>query len=157
MSLLTSRVLSDIVASLQPSYPSEGCGLVLLNSNGSVRVQPCSNLADELHAQDPESFPRTSRTFYAIDPMEFLEAEKLGDQVRIIYHSHCDVADYFSDEDRLVATMGMGEEAGPAYPGCSYLVVSVIEGVASHATHYGYSDETLRFEPVEVFADFELV
>lgn len=152
MSTLSQDHLRAIVASLEPAYPAEGCGLVLRAPDGTLRVHPCENIADALHADDPETFPRTSRTFYAISPREFLLADKRGDEVVMVYHSHCDVGDYFSDEDRAVATMGMGEDAGPAWPGRDYLVVSVIQGAAQRATNYRYDDATRRFEAAEVYA-----
>ncbi len=155
MPLLTQEHLREIIAALEPAYPSEGCGLVLRNPEGQLRVHPCRNLADELHAREPERFPRTSRTFYAIDPREFMKADRRKDHVRFIFHSHCDLGDYFSEEDRLQATMGMGEEAGPAFPDCDYLVVSVMNGKAAQATVWSYSDETKRFEAAEVYPDLD--
>ena len=147
--------LAAIVASLLPAYPSEGCGLVLQNPEGHIRVHPTENLADALHEDDPETFPRTSRTFFVIDGKEFFLADKRGDEVLMIYHSHCDVGDYFSEEDRLVATMGMGEQEGPAWPGRDYLVVSIMDGVPRRATNYRYDEDTRRYEGVQSWDGLE--
>lgn len=151
MVLLSPELIRQIAESLEPSYPNEGCGLVLRNQTGELHVKPCENLADALHKDDPERFPRTARTFYAIDPREFMKADRRKEHVRVIYHSHCDLGDYFSEEDRLQATMGLGEEEGPAFPECDYLVVSVMKGKAVHARLWSYSEETRRFEDKEQY------
>jgi proteasome lid subunit RPN8/RPN11 len=142
--LLARDQLARIIDHVQDGYPEEACGL-LLQSGEAVTVAPCQNLANQLHADDPETFPRDARTFYAIDPAIIMRADRDG-TLRGVYHSHCDLGDYFSREDRLQATMGMGEDAGPAWEGCKYLVVSVMNGVAVHATLWVYDDETRRYE-----------
>ena len=77
-----------------------------------------------------------------------MKADRDG-TLRAVYHSHCDVGDYFSEEDRLQATMGMGEQSGPAWEGCDYLVVSVMRGKAVHATLWRYDESLLRYEAAE--------
>lgn len=151
MALLTATHLEEIARALEPSYPEEGCGLVLLDGQGALRVHPCENLANALHAEDPETFPRTAKTFYAIDPRELIQARKRGEKVRVMFHSHCDLGDYFSREDRLQATMGMGEDAGPSHPETDYLVVSVVGGKAARATLWSYDGEQRRFVRAELY------
>ncbi len=153
--MLSDQLIGEIVTHLMPSYPEEGCGLVFRDAQGGLRVHGTKNIANDLHEEDPETFPRTARTFYAIEPKEFLLADKRGDEIPVVFHSHCDCGDYFSDEDRMVATMGMGEDAGPAWPGRDYLVVSIVDNIPKQATLYRYDDDTLRFEGVEVYKDLE--
>ena len=147
MALLHSDHLKAIVTHVQSGYPEEACGLIL-GTGGDLSVTPCENLANALHQDDPETFPRDARTFYAIDPVLIMKADRAG-TLRAVYHSHCDVGDYFSDEDRLQATMGMGEDAGPAWDGCDYLVVSVLQGAAVHATLWRYDENLRRYEAAE--------
>jgi len=83
------------------------------------------NRANKLHALDPETYPRTGRMYFDIDPLKFERAiergEKDGAPVKVLYHSHLDVGAYFSDTDAAAAKMG-GD--APAYD-LAYIVVSV--------------------------------
>ena len=147
------HVEQDIVSWLESAYPNEGCGLIV-EADGVVRWIPCENLADKYHQLDPIAFPRTSRTFYIVSPKEFLAAERRGETVRIIVHSHADVGDYFSDEDRaaaLLPALGPDEHPEPLFPGVDYLVVSVRNGHADHATTFRFDDEQREFEPCQSY------
>jgi [CysO sulfur-carrier protein]-S-L-cysteine hydrolase len=148
--LLGPGTLREVAAHSEREYPREACGL-LLGTPSALVVLPCENLADRLHREDPMGFPRTARTAYAIHPSHILAADRDG-TLRGVYHSHCDAEDHFSSEDRLQATMGLGEAAGPAFRGCGHLVVSVRDGQAVRATLWSYSDETSRFEAAEIYA-----
>ena len=139
--------LRTIAAHAAAAYPREACGLLL---GDSLDVLPCENLADSLHDADPARWPRTARTSFAIDVGVILRAYRDG-TLRGVYHSHCDAGDQFSAEDRIQATMGLGEAAGPAFVGCDHLVVSVVDGRAVRATLWSYSEETSRFEAAEVY------
>ncbi len=61
------------------------------------------NEADKYHKLDPETFPRTSRTYFKINELRAAKAfdagEKNGRPIKVIYHSHCDAGAYFSQED----------------------------------------------------------
>ncbi|MFU8804636.1 MAG: Mov34/MPN/PAD-1 family protein [Bradymonadaceae bacterium] len=147
-------MLANIVEWVEQAYPSEGCGLVLELPDGGYRVQRCENLADKYHALDPESFPRTSREFYMINPMEFVRAEERGERVAVVFHSHPDVGDYFSPEDVAAAVMpreSADEPLQPSYPGTNYLVVSVRSGQADHATLFEFNEKEERFDGVKKF------
>lgn len=137
--------LDAIVEWVESAYPEEGCGLVLRDaSTGEYRVLECENLADKYHEMDPEQYPRTAREFYVVDPMEFMRAEDRGESVEVVFHSHADHEDYFSDEDVAAATMEResDDEAWEAsHPGVDYLVVSVREGEARHGTLYRFDGE----------------
>ena len=145
MARISPAQVKIIAAHAADAYPREACGLML-----GDRVVPCENMADRLHAEDPGSWPRTARTSFVIHPAPILRAYRDG-TLRGVYHSHCDVGDEFSAQDRAQATMGLGEAAGPAFRGCDHLVVSVMSGRAVRATLWSYSDETSRFEAAEVY------
>lgn len=121
--------LSDILRHLEACYPREGCGVLLrAGESGPWRVRPLRNAQDELHAEDPVRFPRTSRTAYAFEPREWLgvllEAEARGEHVACVFHSHVDSSAEFSDEDRRQAA----PDGQPLLPGVSYLVIAIHEG-----------------------------
>lgn len=110
----------------------ESCGLLLGPSGDALLVDeivPMENRANKLHALDPETYPRTGRMYFDIDPLKFERAVRAGDgngrPVKVLYHSHLDVGAYFSPTDASAATMG-GEE--PTYD-LAYLVTSVRAGV----------------------------
>lgn len=162
--LWSQEILDEVVAWVEDAYPVEGCGLIV-EKDGQFRVIECENLADKYHQMDPEQFPRTARKFYIIDPREFMRAEDRGERVAVIFHSHADVGDYFSDEDVAAATMpGADDEPlEPSHPGVDYLVVSTRADGADHATLFRFDadadgfpavleididDGEYRFEPV---------
>jgi adenylyltransferase/sulfurtransferase len=146
----TKDNLDTIVSWLEEAYPVEGCGLVL-EKDGEYRVLECENLADKYHEMDPEEFPRTARKFYIIDPMEFVRAEDRGERVAVIFHSHADVGDYFSEEDVAAASMPRDSEdepLEPSHPGVDYLVVSTTEDGADHATLFRFDADEEGFPAV---------
>jgi [CysO sulfur-carrier protein]-S-L-cysteine hydrolase len=124
--------LSAVLTAVVAAYPSEGCGLILRGPTG-FRIHPMQNAYDRYHAVDPERFPRTSRTAYLFDPKEHLriseEADARREQIACVFHSHCDVGAYFSQEDRQMAA----PDGEPLWPGVSYLVVAVDQGVPTAA------------------------
>lgn len=133
---------AQLVQWVSKSYPNEGCALVV-STGDTFRVIETENLADKYHGVDPEMYPRTSRTFYIINPLEFVEAEDRGERVVAVVHSHADVGDYFSDEDISAALMPQFDESEPrepAHPGVDYLVISVRESGADAASLFRFVD-----------------
>ncbi|MFN8471438.1 MAG: M67 family metallopeptidase [Anaerolineae bacterium] len=145
---LPDGVREAIYAHAREDYPNECCGAVwLVGDEGSLtwEVVRCTNVQDEMHARDPEHFPRTARTAYTIAAKELLainrRAEEPGQRLAILYHSHPDHDAYFSDEDVYFAAP-LGE---PGYPGTSYLVVSVRGGEVQGHRCFGWSDDKGQF------------
>lgn len=106
----------------------ESCGLLLGPQADALLVDeivPMVNRAKKLHELDPETYPRTARMYFDIDPLKFERAIEKGESdgrpVKVLYHSHLDVGAYFSETDAAAAKMG-GDE--PAYE-LAYLVTSV--------------------------------
>lgn len=121
----------DAEAVLAYARDEESCGLLLGPAGEALLVDevvPFENRANKLHKLDPETYPRTGRMYFDIDPMKFERAVKAGETngrpVKVLYHSHLDVGAYFSETDAAAATMG-GD--GPAYD-LAYLVTSVRAG-----------------------------
>ena len=132
---------------------SEACGL-LAGPTGSPALLdetiPLENLADKLHALDPESYPRTARMSFEVDARTFartIESRAATDRpVKVLWHSHLDVGAYFSDTD--VAAMSMGGR-GPAYD-LAYLVVDVTaEGVRGQKL-FVWADGAFRESSLQV-------
>ena len=149
--LWTKERLDTLVAWVEAAYPEEGCGLVLQDPQGQVRVLCCENMANKYHAVDPQTYPRTAKDFYMVNPMEFVRAQRRSDQILAVFHSHPEVGDYFSAEDAAGATLprlSQEEPLQPAYPGTGYLVVSVRAGRADHATLFEFDRESEEFKAV---------
>lgn len=144
----SDKLVAHLVGWLEEAYPAEGCGLILEDGDGGWYFRECENMADRYHALDPETFPRTSRDFYMLDPREFMWAEDRQEKVAVIVHSHPDVGDYFSEEDIAAALMPRAsaeEKLEPLYPGTDYLVVSVRRGKADGASLYRFDTENEEF------------
>ena len=112
---------------------------------------PLRNVQNEYHERDPESYPRTARRAYLIDPFEMerilLEARENGEILRGIFHSHPDEEAYFSQEDKDAA-VPFGDV--PSFPHAEHVVMSVREGEVR-----GY--KVFRWEPSAMdFAEGEL-
>jgi proteasome lid subunit RPN8/RPN11 len=109
----------------------ESCGFLVgpaADARWVDEIVPMVNRANALHTLDPESYPRTGRTYFDIDSMKFEAAIRRGEAhgrpVKVLYHSHLDAGAYFSATDAEVAKMGQGE---PPWD-LAYLVTSVRGG-----------------------------
>lgn len=132
--LIVSRgVLDRVDEEARRSYArdEESCGFLVGPSADARRIDgivPMTNRANALHRLDPESYPRTGRTYFDIDSMKFEAAIRRGEAdghpVKVLYHSHLDAGAYFSTTDAEVAKMGQGE---PPWD-LAYLVTSVVGG-----------------------------
>jgi proteasome lid subunit RPN8/RPN11 len=98
---------------------------------------PLENLANKLHALDPETYFRPARTFFAFNEKKFDDAVRSssasGRPVKVLYHSHLDAGAYFSPTDAAVMSFGQPPAIeggphelgpGPQWP-LAFLVVSV--------------------------------
>ncbi len=119
-------IFDDMYKHAEETYPGECCGFLLgeKGRNEINAIRRLKNVYDEYHVREPESYPRTSKTAYLIEPIEILKIQKesrsLNSELKVIYHSHVDVGAYFSEEDKRVATI----EGEPLFPGVFYIVIS---------------------------------
>jgi proteasome lid subunit RPN8/RPN11 len=130
---VTRAVVDRVEEEARAAYArdEESCGLLVGPASDALLVDtivPMENRANKLHRLDPETYPRTGRMYFDLDPLKFERAVKEGEgsgrPVKVLYHSHLDVGAYFSETDAQAATMG-GDE--PAYD-LAYLVTSVRKG-----------------------------
>lgn len=126
----------------------ESCGFLVGPAGDALLVDgivPMENRANKLHRLDPETYPRTGRMYFDIDPLKFeravREGEASGRPVKVLYHSHLDVGAYFSETDAQAATAG-GEE--PTYD-LAYLVTSVRAGVVDERKLFVWDAGGKRF------------
>ncbi len=131
--VVPGAVMARVLDESRAAYgrDEEACGFLVgpaadpLAVTGAVAME---NRANKLHKLDPETYPRTGRIYFDIDPLKFARAieqgEARGEPVKVLYHSHLDAGAYFSETDAEAAKMG-GDE--PAYD-LAHLVVSVRGG-----------------------------
>lgn len=131
-------VLDEAAAWVEQAYPDEGCGLIV-ESDDLFRFLRCENLAGRRQECTPVQSV-TARTSYIIDPLLFIEAEDRGESVVVIVHSHAGSGAYFSDSDLEAALMPPTDHDPPLpkFPGVDYLVFSVRDGVANHASLFRF-------------------
>jgi [CysO sulfur-carrier protein]-S-L-cysteine hydrolase len=149
--VLTAEERAQIAAQAQAEYPGECCGVILERASAPPHrvLMPCRNVQNELHARDPERYPRDARTAYYIDPADLLRIGRLegeGFSVAVIYHSHVDAGAYFSETDRRNAMLG--DE--PCYPGATYVVTSVMHGRVDAMAAFRWDPEQRTFAGVEL-------
>jgi [CysO sulfur-carrier protein]-S-L-cysteine hydrolase len=139
--------LGEVLRHVESTYPNEGCGLLLQAPEGSWRTVVMPNVYDKYHAKDPVRFPRTSATAYLFDPKDWMavseEAERRGERVACIFHSHAEVGAYFSAEDRVMAA----PDGEPLFPDVVYLVVAVDQGKATGAKLFFWSQGDFVEQP----------
>jgi proteasome lid subunit RPN8/RPN11 len=127
---ISSQLMAELEAHALSTYPDECCGFVsgpAWEPNQLTASQREENEADKYHKLDPETFPRTARTYFKINELRaaraFDEGDKDGQPIKVIYHSHCDAGAYFSQED--AATFASDNTL--MWP-CAFIVVSVQSG-----------------------------
>lgn len=151
---LTQEQLIEVMRQAEAGYPEEICGIVIGKPGAAetYRVRQAKNDANQQPQKDTTGNERDARTAYNMDALDIKriheEADEVGLQFLILYHSHPDHDAYFSAMDRERALWPTGE---PLWPGVSHLVVSVRAGHAQDARYYTW-DET-RKDFVEVPAD----
>ena len=151
-------VLDQVEEHARASYQKdeEACGYLTGPAERALfcdEVVALVNLANRYHAVDPETYPRTGRTYFLLDPMKFEKAvtggKANGRPVRVLYHSHLDVGAYFSETDAAAATMG-GDK--PSYDALHYLVTSVRGGVVDDHKLFAWDPARKSFveAPMEI-------
>lgn len=143
--------LEQIVAQAEREYPSECCGLIIGDAI-TEEVRPITNIQNQKHAENPESFIRNARTAYLMDPREHLSVMNEIDRrtlgLKAVYHSHPDHDAYFSATDRAQACSFDPHE--PDYPGTVYIVLSVREGKFVRAAAFAWDSARKDFVESEL-------
>lgn len=128
--VIDAVAMAEIDAHAKECYPNESCGFASGPASDARLVNVAIrevNEADKYHARDPVTFPRTSRTYFKINELRasrlFEKGEKEAQPIKVIYHSHCDVGAYFSEEDAYT----FASEHTLMWP-CAFIVVSVVNG-----------------------------
>lgn len=128
-----SKVIFDHVTA---TYPDEGCGFLIGREVARERV------VEQVRAA-PNTYEGSKRSRFIIHPRELLGVEDAlegtGRAILGFYHSH---------PDHPAAPSQFDQEH--AWPGYSYLVVSVVEGQPGNVTSWVLSDDRSEFRE-EIF------
>lgn len=142
MATLSRAAMDEIRRHCAQEFPDECCGVVIADAAGCQRVMRVRNVQNEMHAKDPEHYPRTARIAYAGHPGDLrvaLEAADVaGSSLLAFYHSHPDHDAYFSAEDTAQATP-LGE---PSYPEALQIVVSIYDREIRTIKVFAWSHQT---------------
>lgn len=146
---LTQNAWEEISHHAIETFPEECCGVILHNGK-TDDVRRCKNIQNQLHALDPESYPRNATIAYAMDLKELEsiihEAETTGTKIKAFYHSHPNHEAYFSQEDRAFATP-FGE---PTFPESVQIVISIYDGVVKQIAAYVWAKQKNDFVEIPV-------
>jgi len=134
----TEPVLSDIRAHGADAYPEEGCGFLL----GTVTDDGENRVVTARRATNRQPERRTRR--YQLTAEDYREADeaarKQGLDVVGIYHSHPDHPARPSETDLEEAT----------FPGFTYVIVSVNDGVPEDLTAWSLAPDRSEFLHEEI-------
>lgn len=151
--IIRENLLSECHQYGVEAYPEETCGFIVGSQDDPEDLEtviPMRNIMNELHAEDPEQFPRTALDGYMIDPREHMKLErslkKEGKKIKVIYHSHPDVGAYFSEKDKEDALWN-----GKArYPGITFLVCATNNGSPGAAILADFNANSGDFEITQI-------
>jgi len=123
---LTEDAIRQIFEHAVRTYPDE-CFGVVTGKGPEQTVHKCENIQNKIREKDPGRYT-DSRTGYFVDRKKFdtiiSAAERRGEKVVALYHSHPDIEAYFSSTDIEAQTV-FGE---PEFPEALQIVVSVMNG-----------------------------
>jgi proteasome lid subunit RPN8/RPN11 len=135
--ILPRKILRQIEAYTEKSYPEESAGLMLGREEGESRIVDHLIFLDNAR----EDSARHNRYLITAEDMlqGELEANKRGLSIVGIFHSHPDHPNQPSEFDR--------EYAIPWY---SYLITSVYQGQAGESRCWRLADDRGGFNPEEI-------
>lgn len=146
---LTEYAWAEISRHAVDVFPEECCG-VILDYGGREEVRRLKNMQNQLHALDPETYPREATIAYAMDPKELEatldEATAAGARIKAFYHSHPGHEAYFSEEDKAFA-MPFGE---PTFPEAAQIVISIYDRAVKRICAYAWADTKNDFVEISL-------
>jgi len=143
---MAARLFNELREHARETHPEECCGLMVGAAPGDfASVHRCRNDMTRLHRGDPARYPRDGRRAFHMNEIDYMsvlqEAEKRGETVTAVYHSHADAAAYFSELDQAYALQPLFP-----FPRVAHIVVSVLDGLVKEAAVFHRRGDSLAFE-----------
>jgi len=142
---LAADLVMEILGHARECYPEECCGVLLGLAGGPPRQVIRLTNVQSLRRSRGESELDAEHGFW-MDETELLatlrDAERRGQELIAVYHSHIDTEAYLSQADVAGA---LGPERRPLYPGAAQIVVSVWEGAVREMSWFEWDDERATF------------
>lgn len=142
---LSQEILKRIHQHGEQAYPEEGAGLLLGETKGDQ--QQVSEIVSLTNEREEDA--RHNR--YQLSPQDYLKGEELADRMGLdvlgVFHSHPDHPNQPSEFDRQWA-----------WPNFSYLITSVVQGVAVESRSWRLNEDRANFseEKVAVIEQFNI-
>lgn len=134
---VNNEIITQIVDQAEQSYPHECCGFIIGSTLNSLGAELQTKASYYLPCLNEKAENRERR--FLIDPIAYQDAEDKADSEGLsiisIVHSHPDHPDIPSEFDRV-----------HAWPGLSYIIVSVQNSKASSYRSWLLTDDRQRFE-----------
>jgi len=136
---IPQEILARIHQHGEEAYPEEGAGLLLGENTGSDQQ------VSEILSLDNVREETARHNRYQLSPQDYLMGEELADRLGLemlgVFHSHPDHPNRPSEFDRQWA-----------WPNFSYLITSVVQGVAIESRSWRLNEDRANFceEELEV-------
>ncbi len=135
--VLPEEILTRIHQQGEQAYPEEGAGLLLGEIRDGERwiseLLPLTNMREE----------GVRRNRYQLSPEDYLKGEEMADRMGLevlgVFHSHPDHPNRPSEFDRQWA-----------WPNFSYLITSVVQGVAVESRSWRLVEDRAKFNQEEL-------
>ena len=137
--ILSQEILTRIHRHCEQAYPEEGAGLLLGETKGNE--QQVSEIVSLTNEREEDA----RRNRYQLSPQDYLMGEELAERMGLdvlgVFHSHPDHPNQPSEFDRQWA-----------WPNFSYLITSVVQGVAVESRSWRLNEDRANFseEKVEI-------
>ncbi|MGH0035266.1 MAG: Mov34/MPN/PAD-1 family protein [Myxococcota bacterium] len=124
---IPGRVLNELCAHALEAQPEECCGLLTGTGEDRFRtVYRCRNDMTMRHRTDPTLYPRDGREAFYMSETDWMralaDAERRGEEVTGVYHSHVGADAYLSEMDQAF----LEHDLFP-FPNAAQLVIGVWE------------------------------
>ena len=142
-------ILHEMLSHALEARPEECCGLIIGSEGERFRhLVRCHNEMTARHNEDPALFPRDNHSAFYMSPRDVelvaREAERSGERVTAIYHSHVGARAYLSEMD-----LGYAGSAGFPFPDADWIVLAVFDRSVSEVALFRRSADGFHGYPVE--------
>ena len=132
---IESKAMEEMLKDAERTFPDECCGFLFGSEEGDRRIINTITVVDNSKEGD-------KRRRFEISPTDYLKAESFAEENGLsllgVYHSHPNSPAIPSELDRV-----------SAQPYFSYIIISVFDGLYSHARSWQLNDQ-YQFEEEKI-------